>query len=153
MGMLRFKDQKEFDTLLKSSHLKVRSDTSSHGPAPKARAAAVVSLAPAPDDGPAFGSDLEKQFWDQIVADGIPLPLRQQPYLVGSRHTLDFSWPARRIGVEVQGMVHRIKKGFKGDIVKRAQGLLQGWRVLEVGGQQIRDGTAIKWLKRLMEIR
>jgi very-short-patch-repair endonuclease len=149
MGMLRFKDQKEFDALLKSSHLKVRSDTSRRAAAPKARA--VSTAGPATNGEPAYGSELEVAFAHQIFEAGIVKPERQYPHLRGSRHTLDFAWPDLRIGVEVQGMVHRIKKGFKGDITKRAQGLLQGWRVLEVGGQQIRDGTAIKWLKQLIE--
>ena len=44
MGMLRFKDQKEFDTLLKGSHLKVRSDTTVAGRAFGAGPRLLVSL-------------------------------------------------------------------------------------------------------------
>jgi very-short-patch-repair endonuclease len=63
---------------------------------------------------------------------------------------LDYCWPEKKIGIEVQGMVHRIKGKFKRDIEKRAELMLAGWRVLEVDGDSIRNGRAIAWLGRLL---
>ena len=56
-----------------------------------------------------------------------------------------------QLGVEVQGMVHRVKHNFSNDLEKRARGLLQGWMVLEVGGEQIRSGKAMEWLQELFK--
>ena len=54
-----------------------------------------------------------------------------------------------QLGVEVQGMVHRVKHRFSADLEKRALGLLQNWLILEVGGEQIREGKAMEWLQEL----
>ena len=97
-------------------------------------------------------SEIEELFAAQIAEAGLPAPQREAAYLIGHRHRLDFAWPALKIGVEVQGMVHRIKGRFEADIEKRALGLLQGWRVLEVSGAAIRDGRAIKWLRALLTL-
>ncbi len=52
----------------------------------------------------------------------------------------------------MQGMAHRIKVKFKADIEKRALAMLSGWRVLEVGGDQVRSGQALEWLKSLLAL-
>ena len=96
-------------------------------------------------------SEIEELMAAQIEAAGLPEPVREYPYLRGSRHRLDFAWPSRKIGLEVQGMPHRIKERFEADIGKRALGLLQGWRILEVSGKAIKDGRAIEWLKQLLK--
>ena len=96
-------------------------------------------------------SAIEELMAAQIAAAGLPEPVREYPHLRGSRHRLDFAWEGRKIGLEVQGMPHRIKERFEADITKRALGLLQGWRVLEVSGKAIKDGRAIEWLKQLLK--
>lgn len=98
------------------------------------------------------GSDLEELFAQQLHLTKLSKPTRQYPYLRGSRHSLDFAWPDLMLGVEVQGMAHRVKGRFQDDIKKRAKGLLQGWRVLEVDGASIKDGTAMAWLHELFEL-
>ena len=96
-------------------------------------------------------SEIEELMAGMIAGAGLPEPVREYPYLRGSRHRLDFCWPSRKIGLEVQGMPHRIKERFEADIGKRALGLLQGWRILEVSGKAIKDGRAIEWLKQLLK--
>jgi hypothetical protein len=49
-------------------------------------------------------------------------------------------------------MAHRIKGKFKRDIEKRALALLAGWRVLEVGGDEVRSGRALVWLRELLAL-
>lgn len=96
-------------------------------------------------------SKLELALLAQMDAEKMETPHCEYRPLVHRRFRLDFAWPTPAIGVEVQGMVHRIKGRFKADIEKRAELLMAGWRVLEVDGDSIRDGRAIQWIKRLLE--
>ncbi len=95
-------------------------------------------------------SEIEESFALQIAAAKLPPPVREHFYLVGSRSRLDFAWPPIKVGVEVQGVQHGIKGRFKADITKRAMGLLQGWRILEIGGDEVRSGKGIEWLIELI---
>lgn len=149
-GMLRFKDEKEFQDLLKRSKLKIAQPITGVVPA---ITAGVVVLAEKPKEK--MGSDIEELFAQQIrLVGNLPAPEREYHHLRGSKHRLDFAWPEYRVnglqlGVEVQGMVHRVKHNFSNDLEKRARGLLQNWMVLEVGGEQIRSGKAMEWLQEL----
>ena len=51
---------------------------------------------------------------------------------------------------QAHGQAHRIKGKFKVDMEKRALALLAGLRILEVGGDEIRSGIAIEWVKLLL---
>ena len=96
------------------------------------------------------GSKIEEMLAEQIAAAGLPVPVREFKHIPGRRYRLDFAWPDRMIGVEVQGMVHRIKKRFEADIEKRALGMLAGWRIMEVSGASIRNGQAVKWIGEML---
>ncbi len=98
-------------------------------------------------------SPLELAFAEQLSMLRVPAPKREYQFLAERGFRLDFAWPGQRVAVEVQGMVHRIKGRFRGDIEKRALALLAGWRVLEVGGAEIRSGQAIAWLIALMQVK
>ena len=140
-GMLRCKDQAEFDALLKRSAARV------HGDPVEARALIAKTVSRP------IRSELEVTLQEQIEEAGLPTPEYDKPYLIGTRHRLDVLWRGIKFGVEVQGMAHRIKGKFKADIHKRAIGLLQGWTVLEVDGDTIRSGQAIEWIKILLNDR
>lgn len=71
----------------------------------------------------------------------------------GRKLEVDFAWPSLRMGIEVQGAVHRIKEHFQRDAEKHALALLAGWILLPVTGRQIRDGRAIGWALQLLEMR
>lgn len=156
-GMLRFKDEKDFAEALKKGHLKIA--------APITGKISITSMVPKvaqPKDRPGtnepkVGSDIEELFAQQIrLVGNLPEPQREYHHLRGSKHRLDFAWPEHRVngmqlGVEVQGMVHRVKHNFSADLEKRARGILQGWLVLEVGGEQIRSGKAMEWLQELFK--
>jgi len=96
-------------------------------------------------------SELELVLAQQISLLELPAPVREYKAIPGRDFRLDFAWVDRRIGLEVQGMVHRIKGRFKNDIEKRALHLLHGWRVLEVSGAEVRSGRAAAWLVTLLE--
>jgi very-short-patch-repair endonuclease len=95
-------------------------------------------------------SAIEATFALQLRADRVRPHVRNLVYLPPRKFELDFAWPELRLGVEVQGMAHRVKERFRADIEKRALALLAGWTVLEVDGASIRNGRAIEWLKQLL---
>ena len=96
-------------------------------------------------------SKLERRIVQQLAeSPDIPAAQRNYLFLPDRDFELDFCWPALRVGLEVQGQAHRIKGKFKADIEKRALAMLAGWKVLEVGGDQVRSGQALAWLRMLL---
>lgn len=92
-------------------------------------------------------SPIEALLAVQIRDDGgmVP-PERQFRPLDDRKFRCDFAWPSVRLIVEVDGAVHRIKSRFHADIEKQALLVLAGWTILRVGGREVRDGTAVKWV-------
>lgn len=172
-GMLRLKDEEALKALLARGNLREARGIVAGIPFNSPQERQVVeraegkgpNLAPIPKPPkvlvpkpPKPVSDIEELLDQQIRAVGnLPKPIREYCHLRGSKHRLDFAWPeyryqGRQIGVEVQGMVHRSsKEQFNRDLEKRALGLLQGWMILEVGGEQIRSGKAMEWLQELFK--
>lgn len=98
-------------------------------------------------------SRLEILFAQQLDALELPPSVQQFAGAVpGRRYKIDFAWPDRKIAVEVQGMVHRIKKQFKSDTEKMSLLVLNGWRVLPVSGDDVRSGRAAAWITTLLEM-
>lgn len=69
---------------------------------------------------------------------------------------IDFTWPRRKLGVEVDGGTwstgrHNRGMGFEQDAVKFAEAAILGWRIIHVTGAMIRDGRAIELTRRLLE--
>lgn len=95
-------------------------------------------------------SKLELRLEQQIEDAGLPKARRNHFPILGRDFEIDFAWPESMMGVEVQGMAHRIKGKFRADIEKRALCLLAGWHILEVGGAEIRSGKAIQWITQLL---
>ena len=93
---------------------------------------------------------LELRLAQQIAEAGLPEPVREYFHIPGRDFRLDFAWPAAKIGVEIQGMQHRVKGRFHADIEKRALGLLAGWRILEIDGRAVKSGQGIDWLRQLL---
>lgn len=94
----------------------------------------------------------------QMEGSGLPDAERQcrQPW-PGRRFRGDFCFHEQRLVVEVQGgtwagrnSAHTSGVGFRDDCVKRALALLSGYRVLTVESSQVRDGTALAWIKQLV---
>lgn len=93
---------------------------------------------------------LEMRMWQQIEEAGLEKPVREYWHIPGRDFRLDLAWPSKRVGLEIQGAQHRIKGRFSADIEKRALGLLEGWRILEVSRKEISDGRALAWLERAL---
>lgn len=96
-------------------------------------------------------SAIEEQFAAQIHCAGLPEPKRQLQYMFAREFKADFAWPQWKFAVEVQGNAHRIKGRFKSDMKRRALLLLDGWTILEVGGDEIRSGIAVKWTEAMIK--
>jgi very-short-patch-repair endonuclease len=94
-------------------------------------------------------SVIEALFALQLRALKLPAPKRNYVFLPNRKLELDFCWPEIRLGVEVEGAVHRIKERFHGDIEKHALALVGGWTVMRVDGRSIRSGKAIEWFEAL----
>lgn len=106
---------------------------------------------PSPRKTPKFKSKIESDLEQQLALIGEKNFQTQFKPLPPRKWSLDIAWPDKKVAVEVQGMVHRIRDKFRRDIEKRAELMLAGWRVLEVDGASIRDGQAIEWVRRLLK--
>lgn len=95
-------------------------------------------------------SEIERRFAQQIRAAGLPEPEREYYHITGRDFRLDFAWPDKKLGVEIQGMAHRIKAKFHADMEKRILAQLAGWTVLEFSGDMVRHDTAMGWLILMM---
>lgn len=99
-------------------------------------------------------SKLERRMVQQLAENpDIPPGQRNYIFLPDRDFEFDWAWSEYRVGLEIQGLAHRIKGKFKRDIEKRALALLAGWKVLEVGGDEVRSGKALAWLRMLLETR
>jgi len=152
MGMMRFKSEEDFKEFQKRTGVK---ETKPFRPkeAPWILESALQPPKPKPPrPTPTGPSQIHIRMRQQIQTAGLPEPIEEYYHIKGRDMRLDFAWPDRKIGLEVQGMAHRIKGKFHADIEKRALGMLLGWRVLEVSGAAVRDERGIEWLKQLMKV-
>lgn len=98
-------------------------------------------------------SRIEQQMSDQIKEAGLQPPIEwpsQHKPFPDRKFVVDFAWPDIKLVLEVDGAVHRIKGTFKSQFERGFYFLRDGWRVLHVGGDDVRGGAALYWLKELM---
>jgi very-short-patch-repair endonuclease len=103
-------------------------------------------------------SNLEDLFAMHVRAMRLPEPVREYRFHPKRRWRLDFAWPDRMLGVEIEGGVwtggrHSTGVGFTLDCEKYAEAMCIGWRILRVTGSQVKDGQAIDWLMRVFPIK
>ncbi len=65
---------------------------------------------------------------------------------------LDLAYPDRRLAVEIDGAVHRIKGMFFRDIDKHQALFFEGWRLLRVTTAQVRNGEAVRLVERALAL-
>ncbi len=88
----------------------------------------------------------------------LPQPERQVRFHPTRGWRLDFGWPELRLAVEIEGLVpggkgrHQTIGGMTEDLVKYAEALCLGWRVLRVSQAQVRSGQALEWAERAAKI-
>lgn len=86
---------------------------------------------------------------------GLPAYVTEHRFHPVRRWRLDYAWPERKIGLELHGGVHNggrhtRGKGFVADREKMNEALALGWRVIEITPEHIKNGSARRWLKRLL---
>ena len=67
----------------------------------------------------------------------------------------DFCWPEHDLAVEIEGGIwtkgrHNRPLGFKNDMEKYNEAMLNGWRLLRVTPKMLEDGTAMQLIERAM---
>ncbi|WP_245693507.1 endonuclease domain-containing protein [Deferrisoma camini] len=102
-----------------------------------------------------MGSRAEEELAVQVQVAGLPEPEREFRFHPARKWRFDFSWPDRRLAVEVEGGVwtqgrHVRGQGFEADCEKYAEAVAMGWRVMRVTPRQIRDGRALDWITRAL---
>lgn len=85
----------------------------------------------------------------QIRAYKLPAPTREFRFDPVRRWRFDFSWPEKKVALEIEGGVwtggrHTRGKGFISDCEKYNAATLAGWRVFRVVNEHIRSGEAIQ---------
>lgn len=89
-------------------------------------------------------SDGAKRLLQIVVEAGIAGPwYREFTFHEQREWRLDVANPERKICIEVDGAVHRIKKRFLADIEKHNALILAGWRYLRVTPCQVDSGEAL----------
>ena len=103
----------------------------------------------------------EMHFLRDVTAAGLPAPEREYRFHPERQWRLDFAWPASLFAVEVEGLVpahgpdgeerkgrHQTLQGAQEDIVKYAEAVLLGWRLLRVSQADVKSGRARVWAER-----
>jgi very-short-patch-repair endonuclease len=91
----------------------------------------------------------------QIRAAGLPEPVAEFPFHPERKWRWDWCWPDRLLAVEVDGGLwirgrHSRGKGQEGDMEKRAEGTLLGWKVLVFSTDQVASGYALECIRRAL---
>lgn len=102
------------------------------------------------------GSDLERALDTAIHLAGLPRPERELKLIPGRKFQSDFVWQAARLIVEVEGGTynggrHTRGKGFESDAFKYNELTCLGYKIIRVTGKHIKDGSALKWIERILE--
>jgi very-short-patch-repair endonuclease len=96
-------------------------------------------------------SEIEEQMAEQIWLCKLPEPVRQFQPFPQRKWKIDFAWPRYKLALEVDGAVHRIKSVFKSSFERGYWLMRADWRVLHVGGDQVRSGEAVTWIEQLLQ--
>lgn len=78
----------------------------------------------------------------QPIREYIPFPPR--------KWRLDFAWPERKLAVEIESSVHRIRNRFASDIPKYNRLALEGWTLLRFTRQMVESAEAIDTVKAVL---
>lgn len=102
-------------------------------------------------------SHLEQDMLWQILAADLPEPHREYRFHPKRKWRVDFAWPEQKIIFEAEGGIYKPGEGhasarrFTDDCEKYNEAVILGWSVLRATGAQIRDGSAVAWLRRMFD--
>lgn len=92
-----------------------------------------------------------------IVAAGLPVPVREHRFHPVRRWRFDMAWPDRMLAAEIEGGVaaaghgHHSRAGYRADCEKYNAAALAGWLVLRFTTDMVRDGEHVETLARVFE--
>ncbi|MFN2124477.1 MAG: hypothetical protein ACK2UP_13340 [Candidatus Promineifilaceae bacterium] len=98
---------------------------------------------------------------DQIRLANLPSPRLEYRFHANRQWRFDFCWKQQLVACEIEGGIwmqkdsvfskgHAHPERFEKDCEKYNESALYGWTLIRVTPQMIRDGRAIKWLKRAL---
>ena len=104
-------------------------------------------------------SPLEATLLQLILDGGLPEPLTEYRFAqeIGRQWRADFAWPDSMLLVEAEGGIwtkgrHVRGGGFEADAEKYNTATLLGWRVLRFTPSMIAKGTAVKMIRKALDI-
>jgi len=100
-------------------------------------------------------SVLEEGLASQIKLARLPKPKREYKFCDTRRFRADFAWPKKKLIVEVQGGIwnrgrHTTGAGYQKDCERYNIATEEGWRILMYTNKEIKNGTAVKQIKRVL---
>lgn len=93
-------------------------------------------------------SKLEIRFSQQLAGDTIPPHQRNYFFLPDRDLELDFAWPQWKVGVEIQGGVHKMK--LSRDCEKMVLAILAGWVILPLDRKLVTSGQGLQALSSIL---
>jgi|SRR5579875_3767526 len=78
----------------------------------------------------------------QPIREYVPFPPR--------KWRLDFSWPERKLAVEIESSVHRIQNRFASDLEKYNRLNIEGWTLLRYTRKMVETAEAIDTVKKVL---
>ncbi len=92
----------------------------------------------------------------QIKASGLPAPVPEYLFAEPRKFRFDFAWPSVKVALEIEGGIyvqgrHSRGAGMEKDMEKYNLAAEAGWRVLRFSPKHVKDGSAIRVLRSLLE--
>lgn len=105
--------------------------------------------------GETFTSQRELQMYRQIYLAHLPLPETQFKPFDTDKRAFDFVWLDKTLLVEVQGGTwtkgaHTRGKGYRRDVEKHNDAVLDGWTVLWFTSDMLDDESALDTLRKVL---
>lgn len=93
---------------------------------------------------------------DKLRVAKIPEPTLEHRFHGERKWRFDLCWPPEKLALEVEGGIwvagrHSRGKGMEADMEKYAEATILGWSVLRASVGQVKDGTAVEWVKRALD--
>ncbi len=103
-----------------------------------------------------MSSSLEDQFLNQIRAKRLPEPKREFIFHSERKWRLDFAWPDLLLAIEVHGGNwvggrHSRPKGMNEDFLKIGSAQIDGWTVLQLTGDMVKNLKGIELARALFD--
>ena len=100
---------------------------------------------------------LEDALVQQLTFAGLPEPERECRLSNRRKFRFDLCWRDRMLAVEIEGGIytggaHGRLVGIKRDLEKGNLAIVTGWRVLRFHGDQVRDGSALRFIEFVMQV-